>query len=1084
MPSLVLQAGAGTGKTHSLVELCVELLRGGLTPARLCAVTFTEKAAAELKGRLRARVDELAADAFWQAVRRDLGQAQVGTIHSLCGQVLRRHAAAAGIDPQFGQLDEAQGARMLREACESTSLKALEGALGPELQAAARRLCAEMGLRKRGEFDSGLADELALLLGKLGEKGRLPPPQAEPLDDVVESRRALVAAMQEWREAARRNSAKAAYSVPPFDPAWLDQPPGRLAQSWPQLRAASPWKARATGALADAINSAREAWEAALDADAGIRGAALARDLSLLAAQAMRLHRERKARAAALDFDDLTRLCRDLLTQHPAARAAERARIGALLIDEFQDTSATQLEVFELLGGDDVAIVGDRKQSIYDFRGADVAGAQRFAQGLLDRGAERRLLTESRRSQPALVKFGNLLFAKSLAAEEQPFDTPFTADDALTAVRPQAAPEPCAELLEVAGAGVEAEAEMVARRIESLLGTVRGGDVAILLRRFTNLEVFRRALLRRRIPHLVHRGRGFHASREVLDLKALLHVAVDPDDTLALAAVLRSPLGLLSDGALVLLAREGRLDLQRREGLAPDDADALERVARLVASLQREVDRLGPAALLEAAIAATDYVAACAGGLQGEQAAANVDKLLSLARAAEQRGEGAREFLAGLVELAEDEAREPEAAVVEERDPHAVRILTVHAAKGLEFPVVFLPECATPSQQGNADRVLVEPELFVKVRGADGDRRWSRAGRAASDLRRDRELSQSRRLLYVAVTRARDRVVLSARPARGTQETWRGFVDQVSAEAMRRGLLRVLREVPPPLPRPVERAPADPGEPGALPAVVSQHVQRVEAGLRGARPTITAPVTQLADALLCARRYRLLHELRLDERPDARLERPEHDAPATALGALAHRLLELLPMPLDPGQRRSKLERLLRLEGEDPARHAEVVDAACAFLESPLGRRMAAARPEHLRRELPFALRLERPDAELLVRGQIDALLLDEKAATVVDYKLSQQRDPEHYAAQLDAYALAAHELLQGSLPVNTGIVFLRSPGAPFAAREPAAAGDVRERLLDAAAAIARGRRSGDWPRVPQDRCRAIGCGFVKRCYE
>src|SRR3989454_11420327 len=169
--SAVIQAGAGTGKTHSLVELCIELLGGSepLPPARLCAVTFTEKAAAELKGRIRSRVDVLAErEPLWRRVRRDLGLAQIGTIHSLCGQILRRHAAAVGIDPGFNVLDEAQGRRLLREACETVALRALEGALGPHLQEGARRLCTEMGLRTQGKFGAGLADEMAALLAKLG----------------------------------------------------------------------------------------------------------------------------------------------------------------------------------------------------------------------------------------------------------------------------------------------------------------------------------------------------------------------------------------------------------------------------------------------------------------------------------------------------------------------------------------------------------------------------------------------------------------------------------------------------------------------------------------------------------------------------------------------------------------------------------------------------------------------------------------------------------------------------------------------------------------------------------------------------
>jgi ATP-dependent exoDNAse (exonuclease V) beta subunit len=240
---------------------------------------------------------------------------------------------------------------------------------------------------------------------------------------------------------------------------------------------------------------------------------------------------------------------------------------------------------------------------------------------------------------------------------------------------------------------------------------------------------------------------------------------------------------------------------------------------------------------------------------------------------------------------------------------------------------------------------------------------------------------------------------------------------------------------------------------------------------------VSTPVTQLADAVTCPRRYQLLHELQLEEHP--RTERPGSTA---ALGTLAHRLLELVPLELPPAARRSELARLLALEGEDPAEHAEVLDAAAAFLDSPLGRRMAKAPEGRLRRELPFTLRLSGDGApEVLLRGQIDALLLDGGAATVVDYKLSQARDPARYAAQLDAYALAAAELTGHAVPVRTGIVFLRTKGAPFVEKEPAA--DTRARLLAAASAIAEGRRTGAWAQVPRERCEELGCGFVRRCY-
>ena len=244
----VVQAGAGTGKTHSLVTLCLHLLGGvgrdePLGPARLWAVTFTEKAAAELKARLRQRIDGLAAGgaepeleetcaragrappdtAVWRRVRRDLGLAQVGTIHSLCGQILRRHAAAAGLDPRFGVLDERAGRRALREACEDAALDALSGSLGPEVRERARRLCAELGFRGSGRFGTGLADELERLCGALGESGRdaaALADESEGLDPALcarafdDARRGLQVALEALAQGVRGRPAGAALAVP------------------------------------------------------------------------------------------------------------------------------------------------------------------------------------------------------------------------------------------------------------------------------------------------------------------------------------------------------------------------------------------------------------------------------------------------------------------------------------------------------------------------------------------------------------------------------------------------------------------------------------------------------------------------------------------------------------------------------------------------------------------------------------------------------------------------------------------------------------------------------------------------------
>jgi ATP-dependent helicase/nuclease subunit A len=1171
--SAVVQAGAGTGKTHSLVTLCLHLLGGigraeALLPSRLCAVTFTEKAAAELQGRLRQRVDDLAqshgaepdllascaalgttppAAAHWQRVRGALGLAQVGTIHGLCAQILRRHAAEAGVDPSFALLDEADGPRLLRKSCEDAALQSLEGLLGPDHTAAAKRLCAEFGFRGGGKFGSGLADELRSLVIALGETGGDPAALVEGTrglrrgaaeEQFTAAKDAVAAALAALDQTVRERGPVGVSGVAAADAlaefhargraALAGAAPGALALSWPLLRLTrARLIKRGSGLLPDAIGVAAAAIDGLCEAEAGVRACGLARDLALLTRAAIDRYRAAKARAAALDFDDLTRLARDLLVGDETVRRYERARFGVVLVDEFQDTSRTQLQLFEALTGTQpLVVVGDRKQSIYEFRGADVAGAQAFAARLLDGGAISHVLRESRRSRPALVEFANLLFTEALAAKDRPFDTPFRpGQDALTAFRDPGEPGPCAELLDISGPGVEAEAEAVARRIAAVLAPgapervydgevprpVRGGDIAILLRRFSNVEAFRRALLARRIPHLIFRGRGFHQAREVIDLLALLALAIDPDDALALAAVLRSPLGPVSDDGLVLLAqghglgRRSLTDPSALQALADDDREAVERLAHLLAQLQREADRLGPAALLEALLAETDYVAACAGGLYGEQAAANLDKLVGQARAHELQGGNVRSFLQRMQDLRDEEDGEPDAAVVEERDPHAVRILTVHAAKGLEFPVVCIPECATRSAQSTAVNVLLEAGLglAVKTRGVDGERRWGPHGLAVKERKLEREVAQSRRLFYVAVTRARDLVILSGREA-GRAESWRGWVDQVSAAASARGLLRTLRDGGPRVPAaPGQRAAID-GAEALLQAVLEARPSPVSRASPEARAlvaraigevgpglaSVSVPVTQLADAAACPRRYQLLHELGLEERPDPEplREASLEDAPPTALGTLAHRLLELVPLGLPPTARREELDRLLRLEGHDPLLLSGLADTAADFLDTPLGLRMARAKGDRLQRELPFVLRLAPEDdgPELLIRGQLDALLLDDGAATVVDYKLSRARDVEHYARQLDAYALAAHELVQGAVPVRTGVVFLRSPGAPFAERAAADADGmarIRERLLQAGRALADGRRSGVWPGIPAVDCRELGCGFLRRCH-
>ncbi|MBS2024604.1 MAG: UvrD-helicase domain-containing protein, partial [Deltaproteobacteria bacterium] len=784
--------------------------------------------------------------AVWHKARRDLGQAQIGTLHSLCAQLLRRHAASAGLDPAFDLLDELESRALLRESCERAVLNALDGD-GPA-RAAAERLVGEWNYRGQSKFVRGLADELEVLARLLAESGTTPAElvRAAPALDVeaaltaeLAARRRLANALEELALAVRQSGSssqtaqrwlEAAGAFAGVRDRVLACAPGELRAIWPLLEPveAGVYAALHTkaGALKDAQVEARAAFEHLVACEADVRASRLAPELTLLSDRALALHADEKARAGVLEFDDLTRRARELLASRPEVRAAEQARFGAILVDEFQDTSRGQLDLLRHLagafaeGGRRLLVVGDWKQSIYEFRGADLSGVRGFAEGALRSGAEAFALRDSRRSMPALVDACNQLFQGVLGQGTEPFEAPFRpGTDDLVAVRQTRADAPRVELLSYEASastlkGAPLEADSVARRIAALLtpeapervydrradGTEdarapRGGDVAILLRSLTHIDDYRRALLRWRIPHVLFKGRGFHQTREVLDLRALLSLLFDDRDEAAIATVLRSPLGPLSDDALAILAltpkadepppekpRPGRLRLPRLrdplvlEQLAPDDRACAERLWSLIQRLRRASARLGPAALLEAALTETDYVASLGGGLFGEQAAANIGKLLDLARAVERKGGGVRDLLNRLDLLDDEVAGEPEAPVTEQTDPHAVRILTVHASKGLEFPIVVVPDCGAPSPNLQ-NRVLLDPDLglALKVRTLTGKPGFGAAGGRVDQRRKAREQAESRRLLYVAATRARDLLVLSGLPAR--QPCWRTWLD-------------------------------------------------------------------------------------------------------------------------------------------------------------------------------------------------------------------------------------------------------------------------------------------------------------------
>ncbi|RPH66245.1 MAG: hypothetical protein EHM78_23945, partial [Myxococcaceae bacterium] len=822
--------------------------------------------------------------------------------------------------------------------------------------------------------------------------------------------------------------------------------------------------------------------------------------------------------AGAVDFAELLIRARDLLASDSGLRAREQSRIGGLLLDEFQDTNVLQLELTFLLaearegaprplGAEGprglplepgfLCAVGDRKQSIYDFRGADVEVFEELARAVEAGGGERRFLRVSRRAQPELVGALNGILGPILGqTPTAPWDVPFRpGEDDLQPWRPQLGPRECVERLvavaeeDRADQRRRAEADLLARRLALLLapdsdvhipeGTgsrpVRGGDVAILLRSFLEVTHYTDALARHHVPHRVLRGRGIFGSPEVRDVAALLGFLTDPRNPLHLAACLRGPAVGLSDGTLVRLSlSRGRLDARVLAGALPAEAlpGEAERWARFVALARRlraGLDRRSLVDLLEDAWAGLGTRAVVAASPHGEEQLGNLEVVRELAARWDARGRpDPAAFARRLVELADRDARIDLEEVEDARGGPAVQLLTVHAAKGIEWPVVCIADLGASRPPSNG-RLLVDPRNGLAFRPSVP---WSTEphptprSAALAEILASRELAESRRVLYVAMTRARDRLLLSGIQGRGGQRTWASWIDPVlDAPEVRSRVQRLDDAACPALPphAPSKPAPVDPEH-------VRQALRRLEPVAVGALARV--PFDAVGPLEGCLRRF----QLRFLE---------GHREPG--LGAA--------PGPPSPRHRDGRLEVLRQLLAALPgeAWRDGVPDQALAAAAGRAGLTLAEASGLRLAaplRRLARALRgftaefswaaavpFEVQLGTATVHGRFDLTLTGPPGEAVVSLVPGgQPESPASLTVLLEALRARAgdgRQLRAALFAVDCDDEPLRwTPEAPVA---PAA---VEARLR---AALAAGTTLAE--RLERRGCEALGCGFVRRCH-
>ncbi|MFZ5471194.1 MAG: UvrD-helicase domain-containing protein [Myxococcota bacterium] len=1201
--NLALLAGAGVGKTYNLITICLHLLGGArrepISPSQLCLLTFTDKAAAELRARLRARLDALATGAsgpeketelaraftaggspfppcdLWRKVRDDLGAATIGTFHSLCVQLLRRAPGGLGVDPAFELLEERDAASLIHDTAERLVLELVEQGASEVTE-----LCRELGFTGDGRV-RGLVDHLCQVFTKVREEG------VSPLDIPISSEAELREQLEQARIDLALDIDVASANLAPKLRARFEGPLQQCRAAVEGLTVENFLEPERFPALRQAVASdkhwtlqksnpalQRVKWRVNGASDHDIVGiveryVALMvlpheRAFLTLLGRLQESHREALARRGALDFSELLIRTRDLLSNFLPVRAEVQERFRALLVDEFQDTNWLQLELVTLLSerragaprplphalGKGVGkpqdsavlelplepgflcVVGDRKQSIYEFRGADVSVFGLLAEKIEEEGGACAFLQTNRRSVPKLLELFNRTFAQLMRAPKglRPYHVVYEpAHDDLEGFRPQRSEAPCVvRLYHPPERGLSADAcrhldaDAVARYLRSLLDggapavfdergasrPARGGDVAVLFRRFTFLETYRQALIRQGVPHRVVRGRGFYGAPEVMDLASLLSLIADPTDALSFAAVLRSPLVALSDTSLFKLAQanHGRLwlrhvlehDTPAPWSLPEDEAARLLRFRRLFPRLRAEKDRLGIRSLLQVALEDTGYRVAMAGTPFGEQALANLDKLLELARRWDAAGAGeCSAFAREVLSLADRDPTEAQADVLDSADPRAVQLLTIHQAKGLEWPVVVVPDLAA-KRRGVSDRVVLDRQrgLAIKPWLQNGDAGWTspRFQEIVEELN-ERDRAEHQRLLYVALTRAKERLVLSGAGPANKDTWWKQLDEAITNDPQIRSLVR---DVPlSELVLPGASPPSQVAESQEQRARVEKTVARVrQAPLPRPRAAVL-PVTHLQDYFRCPRRYLYAHQVGLSEFPhvfdldeDAGLGRSSGDS--RHRGTLAHSLLERTPLALVGSPRlREALEELLWEEQVDPSSREgkDVLGWVEGFWRTHFGRKLADVGEARVHRELPFLLELGGGERlALFLKGQIDLLFEDDDgSAVVVDYKASlrPQGGLAAYTFQLDCYALAARRFVKEGVEVRTGIAFLREKD-----QEPQVRPSARLDLLALEAALVEGASSllsrmpgQEWPGRELEACVHMGCGYRYRCH-
>jgi ATP-dependent exoDNAse (exonuclease V) beta subunit len=1006
-----VSAGAGTGKTAVLVErfaraVCDE----GLDVDSILVITYTRRAAGELRTRIRA---ELGARGRHDLAR-ELDGAWISTIHGFCMRLLKAYPFAAGLDPRFRELDDAQGAVLRSEAFERALAEFCASGEPARLQ-----LLATYGA-------SGLRRMLTGVYETLRSAGR-------ELELGIGDRPELAERIEELRTAAQTVDHETAAQLLAL-----------LERDTRADRLIDLSGFRVRGDRAVVYEEARRAVEQAALDEAAARDRDLLQELLERFAAA---YAEEKAHESALDFEDLQLHARDLLRDNEAIRERESLRFRSIMVDEFQDTNRLQCELIDLLagGGAELFYVGDEFQSIYGFRHADVRvfrERRAKAENLLP-------LTLNYRSRPEVLAAVNHLFGSHFGDEFQPLAAAAEFPDPVFGHPVELLVTDKAAYHETGVHWRRAEARAIARRVRELVdtGAATAGEIVVLFAAGTDAEQYEQELRRAGLPTYRATGKGYFGQQQVVDMLAYLRLLQNRYDDRSLVSVLASPFVGVSNDALVLLRRVASrrplfsgLEKSMPPGLAAEDERLMRAFKQRYDRLAAAMPRLSLERLCERVVAEHDYDLAVLAQWDGKRRYANMRKLARLARSYEElRGPDVEGFVRFVGEQEALGARELE-AVAEEEGADAVRLLTIHAAKGLEFEVVIVADAGRDKAPPSAEEILALSDGRFGFRVADPvttKRRGAFDYEEVKAARQEEETAERLRLYYVAMTRARQRLIVSGaidRERAADASTPIGWVLtrlEVGAELdasgdapveLVRGDARLLVRVDRYREADWADAPRPAPEAGQLELFAALE-EAVTAPAPELPPLVAPPepplhrvrrlsFTALSTFEQCSYKYYARYAAGMREQRIAGAG--DGGMSGTEIGSAVHELLEQVDLaaPVAPDVEDERIGALVR-----------------AYCDSELARRVAAL--AGVTKERPFTFEHD----GVLLHGFLDVLHLADGRALVVDYKTNLLGDSspeaiveEDYHLQRLVYALACFRA--GADEVEVVYHFLERPDA------------------------------------------------------